>query len=65
MSTYSKLVTVTPKIAGEWLKKNTGNRKPKLHKIAAYARDMRVDDWRVNGDQLGVRTHTALLFEGC
>ncbi len=48
----ARLVTITPKLAEQWLKKNTHNRGVVNSRIDQYAADMRRGEWRVNGETI-------------
>lgn len=43
---YSRVETITPEIAKEYLKHNLNNRNPKLRAIEKYARDMKNGEWQ-------------------
>lgn len=45
-------VTITPKIAGEWLDTTAQNRKRRRDGIDAYSRDMSAGDWLVTGESI-------------
>jgi hypothetical protein len=45
-------IKVTPKIATEWLEKNTNNRSIRDYHVEALARDMREGRWKINGDTI-------------
>jgi hypothetical protein len=56
----AKVVHVTPKLASEWLKKNTANRKPKRAAIDRYGRDMANGDWSLTGEAIIFDTNDVL-----
>lgn len=47
-TSVGKWVNVTPKIATEWLNKNTNNRKLREGVVERYARDMKAGEWTHN-----------------
>ena len=49
MKEYKSMI-VTPKMAQEFLKLNTKNRKPDHHRVKEYARDMIRGDWNEDND---------------
>lgn len=44
--------TITPEIAGEYLRASQGNRRIKDAKVASYARDMASGAWQMNGEPI-------------
>lgn len=48
MAMYSRVETITPDIAADYLTKNKVNRSLKLHAIRNYARDMANGDWQLS-----------------
>lgn len=57
----AELVTVTPQLATEWLRKNTGNRPFRPAKIEQYTRDMAAGRWQVTGEAIKFGTDGRLL----
>jgi hypothetical protein len=58
---------VTPEMASEWLKCNDHNRPVKSDKIAAFAEDMEIGEWRYVGDPIRFANKldgTLLLLDG-
>lgn len=63
----SEVIDVTPELASEWLKFNTHNRPAKRNKVAAFADDMTLDEWRYVGDPIRFAKNpdgTLLLIDG-
>lgn len=48
----TSVVEVTPKMAREWLARDTGPQRQVTRYVQAYARDMRDGAWRINGETL-------------
>lgn len=57
----SKIMSVTPKLAGEWLAKNTHNRNIRSAVVAQYARDMAQGRWQFTGEAIKFDTDGNLL----
>lgn len=51
----TRLMWVTPDMAGQWLAKNTGNRKLRAGGVAVYAAEIRAGRWHV--------VHTGIAFD--
>lgn len=54
----AEIVTVTPKIARDWLAHNVRNRHPSKPSVSMCAEDMRNGNWELNGEAIkfnGVR----------
>lgn len=52
----AKLMTVTPKLASEWLGKNRKNRNLRPALVSRYARDMKAGRWEVTGEAVKFNT---------
>lgn len=48
----TSVVTITPKMAFEWLKKNTRNRPPSPMVVERYAEQMKSGEWTLTGDPI-------------
>jgi hypothetical protein len=57
----TEYVAVTPKMAEEWLKANTSNRRISEIVVEAYARDMRAGAWKLTHQGIGFDTSGRLL----
>lgn len=58
-----RVVRVTPKMAEEWLGKNTHNRNIRRSSVDAYARDMAAGRWLLAGDAIDFGTD-GVLYNG-
>lgn len=58
-----EVVDVTPELAGEWLARNTHNRKLRPAVVAGYADDMTNGRWCENGESIK-RTHNGMILDG-
>lgn len=58
-----QFVTITPRIAAQWLKLNTSNRNLRESAVAKYARDIREGRWVKNGDSIRFSA-TGKLLDG-
>lgn len=47
---HADVVTVTPELAAEWLRRNGHNRPIRKNTVTNYARDMRAGRWAMNGE---------------
>lgn len=56
-------ISVTPTIAGQWLKWNTGNRNPKDNHVNALASRMEKGEWMLNGQAI-IFDNTGQLLDG-
>lgn len=56
-----ELVTVSPEMASEWLKKNTHNRLIRQKLVDTYARDMAAGRWKVNGESIKLAVDDTVL----
>jgi hypothetical protein len=63
MTTESRVVTFTPKLATEWLEHNKINRTIRDKVVQRYADDMRADRWLMNGSTI-VRDDNTNLLDG-
>ena len=61
MAPTTKLTKVTPKLAGEWLAKNTHNRNIRNGVVAMYARDMKQGLWQFTGEAIKFDTKGDLV----
>lgn len=52
----ARLMTVTPKLASEWLGKNRKNRNLRPALVSRYARDMKAGRWEVTGESVKFNT---------
>lgn len=50
--TTAEVVTVTPKLAGEWLAANKKNRNIAQNTVDLYARDMAANEWHFTGEPI-------------
>jgi hypothetical protein len=62
-ATFSKFVDITPEIAAEWLKNNHSNRKIRENRVSKLVRDMKVGQWKVNGETIKFDSF-GRLFDG-
>lgn len=57
----TEYVAVTPRMAEEWLKANTGNRRISEAVVEAYAQDMRAGAWKLTHQGIGFDTNGRLV----
>lgn len=57
----ARIVKVTPKLAEEWIGRNTRNRHVRHPAVAAYARDMTAGAWHLNGESVKFSRNGVLL----
>ena len=60
---YAEIVTVTPEIAEEWLKKNGANRNVKTRRVDMFAEQMAKGEWQLNGESI-VLSEDGKLLDG-
>lgn len=56
-----EVVTITPELAGDFLKMNTHNRRPNNRSIEAYAKAMRSGKWLLNGEPIIISEENVIL----
>lgn len=59
----TKLTTITPAMAAQWLENAAPNRKQRENMIARYARDMGTGNWQINGSTI-VRDPAGKILDG-
>jgi hypothetical protein len=55
------IVTVTPKLAGEWMESNEKNRHIRDRLVVKYARDMSAGNWSLTGEAIKFDTEGCLV----
>jgi hypothetical protein len=61
MELKCKVQTITPELAGRWLKHNQHNRSPRKNRISQYAADMADGRWQVTGDPIRFNCNGELI----
>jgi hypothetical protein len=57
---YAEVLTITPEVAAEFLKRHVKNRPIKDRVVAAYSRDMKAGRWRLTGEAIKFNTRGEL-----
>lgn len=57
----TKVMTITPEMAGEWLLKNTKNRHVTKRSVERFAESMEAKEWVLNGESIKFDTQGILL----
>lgn len=60
----SKVMTISPKQAAEWLKKNSGNRPLSIKRVQKYALEMKKGHWKTNGEPIIISENGNRLMDG-
>jgi hypothetical protein len=60
-SPRTETIKITPQLAVEWLEKNTLNRNINQYRVYSYANDMKLGQWKLNGDTIRFAKDGTLL----
>lgn len=63
MDAKTKVMTITPQIAREWLKENDINRNVNKNRVIMYSEDMKSGNWALNGESIKFN-RTGKLIDG-
>jgi hypothetical protein len=58
-----RIATLTPRLAGQLLQRNTHNRSVSTARVDQYAADIRNGNWRMNGEAVKI-AHTGQILDG-